>query len=396
MKKKSRTRVFVVFFAALTLLAAGVGSGTALAAGDEVVVGGTLALSGRFSGDVKTFKTLMDNYAAMINEKGGIKIGGKARKLRFKIYDDNSNPGKARQLYERLITVDKVDLLIGPYSSPITFGTSGVAEKHKVPFVAVEANATALYKRKFKWLVGVLASGELWSHNYFDMLKAEGKAKTVAFITQDHLHAKDVYNGAVKYARKQGFKVVFDEVASPKITDFTSAITKMKAARPDIVHISSFQPFAVTFVKQAVAQGLKPMEFHAIHHGKGFSSGVGRLADGVTGEGYWVPGMSIGNVDFFQGVLKRSGFTVGEYPWSAIRVPAMDVILDALKRAGSTDRNKVMAALKSTNLVTIGGRIRFAKNGSGTMNTIVTQIRGGKYSLVWPKGPGYPTKKHLY
>ncbi len=55
-----------------------------------------------------------------------------------------------------------------------------------------------------------------------------------------------------------------------------------------------------------------------------------------------------------------------------------------------------MAALKSTDLVTIGGRIRFAKNGSGTMNTIVTQIRGGKYSLVWPKGPGYPTKKHLY
>ncbi|MFQ5693921.1 MAG: ABC transporter substrate-binding protein, partial [Nitrospinota bacterium] len=159
---------------------------------------------------------------------------------------------------------------------------------------------------------------------------------------------------------------------------------------------SSFQPFAVTFVKQAVAQGLRPMEFHVIHHGKGFSSGAGPAAEKVTGEGYWVPGMTIGNVQFFSDVLKRSGFTVGEYPWSAIRVPAMDVIVDALKRAGSLDRNKVMAALKSTNLVTVGGRIRFAPNGSGTMNTIVTQIRGGKYHLVWPKGPGYPTTPHQY
>ncbi|MFQ5915211.1 MAG: amino acid ABC transporter substrate-binding protein [Nitrospinota bacterium] len=389
-------RKSAVSFAALCLLATGAGLGTVQAAKDEVVVGGTLALSGRFSGDVKTFKTLMDNYAAMVNERGGIKIGGKARKLRFKIYDDNSNPGKARQLYERLITVDKVDLLIGPYSSPITFGASGVAEKHKVPFVAVEANATALYKRNFKWLLGVLASGELWSRNYFDMLKAEGKAKTVAFITQDHLHAKDVYNGAVKYAKKVGFNVVFDEVASPKITDFTSAITKMKAAKPDVIHISSFQPFAVTFVKQAVAQGLKPLEFHAIHHGKGFSSGVGPLGNKVTGEAYWMPGMTIGDVKFFAELLKRSGFTVGEYPWSAIRVPAMDVIVDALKRAGTLDRNKVIAALRATDIVTIGGRILFAANGSGTMNTIVTQIRGGKYHLVWPKGPGYPTTKHEY
>lgn len=396
MKARGSWRSVAALFAAAVFWITGVGPSGARAAEDEILVGGTVALTGPFSGDSKVFHTLMDNYAAMINEKGGIRIDGRPRKLRFVVYDDQSDPGKARQLYERLITVDKVHMLIGPYASPITFGTSSVAEKHKIPFVGVEANATALYRRNFKWLAGVLASGELWSHNYFDMLKGEGRAKTVAFITQDHLHAKDVYNGAVQYAKKLGFRVVFDEVASPKITDFTAAITKMKTGRPDIVHISSFQPFAVTFLKQAVAQGLKPIEFHVIHHGAGFLSGVGPLAEKVTGEAYWMPGMSIGDVAFFNELLKRSGFSVNEYPWSVIRVSAMDVVVDALRRAGTLDRNKIMAALKRTDLLTIGGRIRFSRDGSGIMNTIVTQIRGGKYHLVWPQGPGYPTTKHVY
>lgn len=365
---------------------------------DEILVGGTLALTGPFSGSVKPWKTLMDNYAQMINERGGIhlKETGKTYKLRFVLYDDQSNPTVSRKFYERLITVDKVHMLIGPYASPITINAVQAAEQHQVPFVAVCANATAIYQKGFKWLVGVLSSGELWSHHYFDMLASEGKAKTVAFLTEDHLHARDVYNGAAKYAKGKGFQVVFDEIASPKVADFTSAISKMKSANPDVVFVSAFEPFAITFIKQAHAQGLKPREFHAIHHGKGFSGPVGPLANGVTGEVYWMPGMTLGNVGFFNELLKRSGFTVEEYPWSAIRVPAMDVIVDALKRAGSLDRPKIMKALRETDLETIGGRIRFAPDGWGTMNTIVSQIQDGKYILVWPKGRGYPTQPHRY
>ncbi len=367
--------------------------------GRDILVGGTAALTGPFSGSAKIYSELHDNFAAMINERGGIllKETGKRHKLRFITYDDKSDKTAARKFYERLVTVDKVDVLIGPYSSPITVGASSVGEKHKVPFVCVEANATAIYGRGFKWIVGVLASGELWSDHYFDLLKSEGKAKTIAFVTEDNLHALDVYRGAIKKAKKEGLKVLVDKVRVPsKTTDFTPIITEIKAKDPDIVFVSSFIPFGIAFLKQAKELDLNPREFHIIHHGGGFLNAVGKDGEYVTGEVYWVPGMQFGDTKFFDELLRRTKTSVQAYPWTAIRVPAMDVIVDALKRAGSLDKAKVMKALKKTNLETVGGVIRFSADGSGTMNSIPTQIQGGKHVLIAPRAQGYPAKAHLY
>ncbi|MFQ6111913.1 MAG: amino acid ABC transporter substrate-binding protein, partial [Nitrospinota bacterium] len=312
--------------------------------------------------------------------------------------DDKSDKAAARKFYERLVTVDKVDVLIGPYSSPITVGASAVAEKHKVPFVCVEANATVIYKRGFKWIVGVLASGELWSDHYFDLLKSEGKAKSIGFVTEDHLHALDVYRGAIRKAKAVGLKVLVDKQRVPsKTTDFTPIITEIKAKDPDIVYISSFIPFGIAFMKQAKELDLNPREFHVIHHGGGFMKALGKDANYVTGEDYPAgAGVKFGDLKFFEELLKRTNTSTQAYPWTAIRVPAMNIIVDALKRAGSLDKAKIMKALKETELETVGGLIRFAANGSGTMNALPTQIQGEKRVLIAPRKPGYPVKAHLY
>jgi branched-chain amino acid transport system substrate-binding protein len=102
---------------------------------EAILIGGTIAQSGPMSAEVGPFKKLMDVWADMINAQGGLLVKAHGRKLpvKFVVYDDASKQDSAVKFYERLVTVDRVHLLIGPYSSPLTFAASTVAEKHGIP-----------------------------------------------------------------------------------------------------------------------------------------------------------------------------------------------------------------------------------------------------------------------
>jgi branched-chain amino acid transport system substrate-binding protein len=363
---------------------------------DAILIGGTISETGTFNTDVGVFRKLMETWATMINEKGGLPVAGQKLPVKFILYDDKSDRDAALKFYEKLVTEDKADLLIGPYSSFLTLAASTVAEKHGIPFVAVEANSPKIYERGYKWIVGVLASATIWSDHYFDMTKAERKAKTIAFIAEDIVHGREVYEGAIKKAEEIGLQVVFKEIAPSKTVDFGAPIAKMKGLNPDIVYISAFHPFAVAFMKQAKELDLNPREFHPIHHAIGFQGALGKDAEYAVGETYWVPGIQKGDTQLFEELLKRSNIDPGQWPWAGIRMGAFDAIKGGIEKAGTLDRAKLMEALKTLSTETITGTLRFDEKGVGTMNTIPTQIQDGKYVLVWPKTEGMPAGEHRY
>jgi branched-chain amino acid transport system substrate-binding protein len=365
---------------------------------EAILIGGTIAQSGPMSAEVGPFKRIMDAWAGMVNERGGlfVKAYGKKLPIKFVVYDDASKQDNAVKFYERLVTVDKVHLLIGPYSSPLTFAASTVAEKHGIPMVAAEANSTAIFNRGFRWLVGVIDDGPKWSNHYFDMLQAEGKAKSIGFVIQDTLHAKEVGSGAVPKAREIGLEVVFEETVQANATDFTPIITKLKAVFPDIVYVSAFPPFAIGFYKQALELGLNPREYHIIHHGAAFRNAVGEAsADYVTGENYWMPGITYGNPKAFEELLKRTSTRVEDYPWASIHMFAFEAIQAAIEQANSLEPEAFLTALRGVDIMTIGGRLRFdAKTGQGTLNPFPTQLQNGAYVTLWPMD--IATGPHIY
>ncbi len=395
MKKK---RLIITIFFVLVMAAMAFTNGAAYAgkAPKEILIGGTAAATGKFSGYGELYRKMHDTWASMINERGGlyVKEYGKRIPVRVITYDDKSDPNTAIKFYERLVTVDKVDLLIGPFSSPLTFAASTVSEKHKVPMVAICANSPKIYARDFKWIVGVLDSALNWSYQYFSMLKSEGRVKTVAMISEDNLHAKGVYKGSLKIAKDMGFQVVFKEIAPSDIRDFTPIITKLKALNADVVFISAFHTFEVTFMKQAKEFGLNPMEFHVTHGGKGFDSPLGADANYVTSDVYWMPGITYSDTAFFQKLLAKSGMEVGKYPYSAIRMTALETVAAAIEQAGTLDKTKLMETLKNLNIMTIGGPMRFQPNGVGTYNPFPVQFYNGEYFAVWP--PAIVKTKHIY
>lgn len=363
-----------------------------------ILIGATIAQSGPMSAEVGPFKKMMDVWADMLNEKGGLHVKAYHKKLpvKFVVYDDASKQENAVKFYERLVTVDQVHLLLGPYSSPLTFAASTVAEKHGIPMVAAEANSTAIFTRGFKWLVGVIDDGPKWSNHYFDLLQAEGKVKTIGFVIQDTLHAKEVGSGAVPRARAIGLEVVFEETVQGNTTDFTPTLTKLKTADPDIIYVSAFPPFAIGFYKQALELGLNPREYHIIHHGAAFRNAVGEAhANYVTGENYWMPGITYGKPDVFEEVLKRTNIRMEDYPWASIHMFAFEAVQAAIEQAESLAPEALLTALKGLEIMTIGGRLRFDPNtGQGTLNPFPTQIQHGTYVTLWPKE--IATGSHVY
>jgi branched-chain amino acid transport system substrate-binding protein len=380
-------------FASVLWAAVLLGASCVFAAG-PVRVGVTVSETGRFATEVGPFRALLRAWSETVREKGGLLVGGERRPLEIKVYDDRSDEALARRMYERLAVVDRVHIMIGPYSSPLTFAASIAAENHGIPFLAVCANSPKIYSRGFRWIACVIDEGPRYTHRYWDMLRAEGKAETVFFVVEDTLHPQGVYQGAEVLAKEAGLRVLGSRVAPHDCRDFSAAIEAARRLDPDIVFVSANIPFAVQFVGQAREMGLKPGEFHAIHHSGIFRRALGKAAEYVTGQSYWTPGMTFGRHGDFEEILKRSNIELEDYPWAPAYMMAFEVLEAALEKAGGTAPEAIMPAILENRTETIGGTVTFRPDGVGSINTYPSQILGGRYEIIWPGQMA--TASHIY
>ncbi len=363
---------------------------------DAIRIGVTVSVSGKFSTEVGPFQRLCRAWVDGVNRRGGIYLKKYGKKLPLKLitYDDRSDAATARRFYERLVTVDGAHLLLGPYSSPLTFAASSASEQHQVPFIAICANSPKVYNRGFKWIVCVIDAAPRYTYRYWEMVQAEGKALSVGFVVEDTLHPVGVYKGSRQLAEKAGLKVLAGEVLPPDTSDFTPIILKLKKVNPDIVYVSSNIPFAVALMKQAKELNLSPREFHCIHHSGVFRQPLGAAADYVVGQSYWEPGMKFSNPERFLALLREAKIGLDDYPWSPAYMMAFEIAEAAFIQAGTLEPPVLMKTLKDLRITTLGGPVWFAENGVGTINTYPSQIQDGTYQIIWP--PEVATAKHIY
>ncbi len=364
----------------------------------EIVIGMTLCLTGRYAVDVGPFDKMVKAWENYVNKKEGglfVKAYNKKLPVRTIIYDDKSDQATAVKFYERLVTVDKCDLLIGPKSSPITFPVTAVPEKYHVPMVLATANTPQIFERGFKWFVGVNNLSTAWSDAYFELLEQEKQVKTIGYVAEDTPHTREVYEGAVPNSEKRGFKTVFKEVAPAGTTDFTSILVKLKAADPDVIYVSAFTPFAVTFKKQAKEFGLKPREWHFTHFDKSFSGALGKDANYVTGEHQWLPGVPYGNLKKFQEILKEAKIDPEEYLDVSLHYGALEVAEVGIEKSASLKPDDLMKSLWAVNFESIMGPMYFdQKKGHSYFKQMGAQYIDGKYYIISPTK--FATHKHVY
>jgi branched-chain amino acid transport system substrate-binding protein len=165
-----------------------------------------------------------------VDEKGGV-LG---RKLELVQYDDGSDPATAVRLYEKLITQDKVDLILGPYGSPISEAVADVSEKYKMLTVAPIAADSSIYKKGRKFIFSMLPPSEAFHEGLLDLAAKKG-LKTVALINVDDLSSRATTQGAVELAKKKGLQVVLVDAYPQGTTDLSAILAKVRAANPDVL-----------------------------------------------------------------------------------------------------------------------------------------------------------------
>jgi branched-chain amino acid transport system substrate-binding protein len=362
----------------------------------EILIGGTISVTGRFSTIVGPFKKLAEAWEKQVNDRGGIFVKGYNEKLpiHFIIYDDASDQANSQKFYEKLITDDKVHILIGPFGSFLSFAASTVAEKYKMPMVMVCASDKRLFERGYKYSVSQLDYADYEAYAYLEMLKKEGKIKKIAMLSEDTLHSTGVLKASVAKAKEYDFDVILNETLPADTKDFSALITKIKGLDPDVAFCEGFPSFEIPFMKQAMELGLRPKEFYNGHLTKPVIDALGPMSNNIAGGAYWVPGFKFPGKEDYLSVLKTTGITWDGYMESAIRFFSYQALQNAIETAGSLNPEKLMEALRKQKFVSISGPISHKPDGSGTIIPLPIQIHEGKFVSIYPANVA--DGKHLF
>jgi len=224
----------------------------------ELVIGMTRSTTGDAAHSSEQGVQGIQIWQDEVNAQGGIFVKQYNKKLPIKIvfYDDRSDKQQVTKLYEKLITEDKVDLLIGPFGSTLTTAAAVVTEKYQKPLIIWSAASDALYSQGFRYIISAsqIASSEL-SHPKIDQMKALGYKK-LALIYLDESYPASESDNAKKYAEAQGMEVVLYEKFAKGNQDYTSLLAKLADKKPDAVYVSAYEDQQANMVRQMREQNL--------------------------------------------------------------------------------------------------------------------------------------------
>lgn len=356
-------------------------------------IGASIAVTGRDKvqgGYVREGYLLCQKH---VNEKGGV-LG---RPIEFLIRDDASDPKIAVGLYEKLITDDKVDAVLGPYGSASTNAVADVTEKHRTLMIAPAAGTTSIWEKGRKYLIMVLSPLEGATEGTIDLAARNG-LKTIAVINVDTLPAKAVAKGALDLAKKKGLQVVLHETYPPGTTDFSAILNKAKEAKPDLLVVNYIPAEVIAMTRQMKELDVNVKMLSATPGGGflDYQKALANLAEFVYAGSYWDPSLPYpGNREFVAAYQKE--FNRPPSFLSPASYAGCQLFVEAVRRAGSLDSDKLRDELLKLKTKTVFGDFAVDERGFQMGHKAITvQWQDGKEAVVWPDAvaagkPRFPT-----
>ena len=397
-------RILALAVVVVALAAAGTGASAPAQSGDPIVIGSTLSLTGSFAATGVIHKAAGETFIRWINANGGL-LG---RPVQWKLLNDESDPAKVSALYERLISQDKVDLIMGPYATPNIVAAQAVAQRHG--YVLPNHTAVLTYALNYDcqfptWSAGGKPNLSV-PQTVFRMLKTMKKPpKKVAFVTNtggstnfiSYGPPSSSEGGAVEWAKKQGFNVVLDLKYPPTTSDWGSIAAQVRAANPDFVWNSGLALDPANLIRAMDQLNYKPAQFFTLFPTPGPLLGLGEAGDGVLSITLFEP-----NGKLLKKLGKKAQNIVAQFARSAAsnglnyRVfdsqataswTAWEVLAAGVRGARSLDNQKICDYLKANGVdTTFVGKLRFnpALHNFSRPRNLVKQIQNRRWKVVWP------------
>ena len=282
MLRRLTTFVLAMAFATVTIAAQ---------AAEPVRIGYSIAKTGLFAQAAPSQITAYELWAEQVNGAGGLDVGGEKRTVELIWYDDESQPAKAAQIYEKLISDDKVDLLLAPWGTPHHLNVAGVVEQHGFPMVGNTAASVAIRE---------VQPGNIWfptsavpdriGPELATLAKSAG-VTSVAVIANVLPFGQENLQFLLPALEAQGIAVKVNESYPPDIADMTALLTQIKSAGVDGVIALSYPADSFLYMGQAKELGIDaPFQFLLIGPTiSAFAGAFGEVADGVVTLGHWSP-----------------------------------------------------------------------------------------------------------
>jgi branched-chain amino acid transport system substrate-binding protein len=402
---KPRSRALV--FAALATLALQWPLAQSAAAADPIKIGFSMGLTGANAPNGKQLLVAIEIWRDDVNAKGGL-LG---RPVELVFYDDQTLPQNEPSIYTKLMNVDKVDLLLGPYgTNQIAAAIPVIAQQNKttVGMLGLAANSELHYSNYFSMLPMGPDPRREFSRGFFELAQAQNpKPATVAIVGADAEFGKTSTDGARDNAKAAGLTIVYDQRYPPAMTDLAPIVRAIRALDPDVVFVASYPPDTVLFVRAASEIGLSPKMLGGTMIGllaTPLKVQMGPLMNGYINNAEVfvpVPGFNFPGVkevlQKYQERAKGQGIDPFGYNFVPYGYAAAQVLGMAVEATKSLDHAKVADALRSSTFKTVVGDVAFGKDGEWAKpRTVVTQWRNltgndlgqltdlQKWSVVWP------------
>ncbi|ARP97694.1 hypothetical protein CAK95_00340 [Pseudorhodoplanes sinuspersici] len=383
---------------------------------DPIKIGFSMSLTGAVAPNGRQLLTSLEIWRDDVNAAGGL-LG---RPVELVYYDDQSTPANVPAIYTKLMSVDKVDLLLGPYATNMTAPAMPIimqANKTTISLLAIGVNRHFNYDRYFS-MVPISSEGvAAFSRGFFELAAAQNpKPTTVAMIAADAEFARTAADGAKENAKKLGLKIIYDRSYPPTTTDFAPVVRAVQAANADIVFVAAYPPDTVGIVRSAHEVGLKPKMFGGTMIGllaTPLKVQLGPLTNNLVIMESFVQAPTF-NFPGLQEMLakyrdKAKGQQIDPYGigFAPFGYAAGQILAKAVTETKGLDHDKIAKYIHANKFQTVAGEISFGKDGEWSEpRTVFTQFQdvqpndvtqfrdGSKQPILWPEK--YKTGTMIY
>jgi branched-chain amino acid transport system substrate-binding protein len=362
-----------------------------------LVIGASLSLTGDFADPGKAVQRGYELWADSVNAKGGL-LG---RTVQIKIVDDTSSPDQVVTNYQNLITKDKVDLVFGPFSSLLTIPASQVAKRYGYAFIEPAGGGPKVFEQKLDNLffvqpAPVVKSGDVFA-DWVLSLPVDQRPKTAAYAELDDPFASPIAENIRARFEAAGIKTVYKEVYPAETLDLGPTMSKVAAAKPDVLVSGTQSEDGYSQVKSLVQLKFSP-KFMFMSNGANspveFPDKVGTgNVNGIMSAGDWFPtSTAAGSAEFTAAYIAKFGGTADQIDNSSAEAYAAGQVLEAVaKKAGKLDNATIISTLHSGSYPTLLGDLSWDAIGQPNGAFVLIEWIGGKLTPVFPAGRAQAT-----
>lgn len=354
-----------------------------------IIIGASLPLTGDFADPGKAAEQGYQVWAALVNQNGGL-LG---RQVELKIVDNGSDPKTASADYEKLIGVDKVDLVVGPFSSLLVIPTSAVAASHGYAFVEPAGGAPGVFNRGLKNIFFAQPGQSDQNADPFALyilgLPASIRPKTFAIVDLDDPFTKSVTDRLKGLLTQGGLSLVLETTYPDNNTDLSSIANQVATLDPDLIVGGTQLDDSIKQIKAYQSAGYQPRVAYFTNGPTlpvPFRKALGPATEGIFSSISWFPdAREFQNDIFVTNYLKMFAGTPGDIPEDAANAFTVGQVLEqAVTKIGSIDNAALISELHQGTYKTVVGPISFDETGAPQGNYMLLQWQGDNFIIVGP------------